>query len=201
MQQHPGSGLPPPPGQGYPSTQGPGIPYGRPARPGSVTAAGVLLIVAGSLAALFGLLFLVAGLAVTGRSFGPFSSVGTAVAVVGAVVIVYAVFEIVAGAKVLALHNGWRIVGIVFASLGVLFSALSVLGSISSEDRTTFDGNTFVTHSGPRPGGIVFGLIFVGVYLFVLVALARNARWFQGSAPPGQWPPPQQQPAPGQFTV
>ena len=202
MRQPPGSGLPPPPGQGYPVAQGYGATYGRPTRPGSVTAAAVLLIVVGSLVALFGLLFLIAGIAASGNDFGPFRSVGAAVAVIGAILIVYAAFEIVAGAKVLALRNGWRIAGIVFASLGVLFSVLSTLGSLNSQDRATFNGTTFTTDSGPNAGGIVFGLIFVGVYLFILIVLARNGRYFQGSAAPqAQWPPPQQQPPPGQFTA
>jgi hypothetical protein len=201
MQQPPGSGYPPPPGQGYPAAQGYGAAYGRPARPGSVTAAAVLLIVVGSLVALFGVLFLIVGLAATGNDFGPFRSVGAAVAVIGAIFIVYAVFEIVAGAKVLALRNGWRVAGIVFASIGVLFSVLSTLGSLNSQDRATFNGTTFTTNSGPNAGGIVFGLIFVAIYLFILIALARNGRYFQGSSPQAQWPPPRQQPPPGQFTA
>jgi hypothetical protein len=204
MQQPPGSGYPPPPGQGWQPQPQPGW-GGPPAsgpvrRPGSVTAAGVLLIVAGSLAALIGVLFVIAGAVVNNSNFGPFDNVGAVVIVIGVLVLVYAVFEIISGAKVMALRNGWRIAGIVFAAIGVVFSFFSVIGSFSSENRLTVDsaGNLVARH-GANPGGIVVGVIFLAMYLFTLVVLARNGRYFQRPAPVQQWPPPQQQ-QPGQFT-
>lgn len=215
MQQPPG--FPPPPQGPYPQQQWPGAPapygYAREQRPGSVTAAGVILIVVGSFAALFGVLFLIAGVALSGRDVGPFRNVGATVAVIGAMVVVYAVFEIISGAKVLALRNGWRVAGIVFASIGVLFSFLSFIGSFSSQNTVDFNSNELVVHHGPNVGGIVTGAALVAVYLFVLVALGRNGEHFhrgpaqqqwqqpvQQQLPPAQqqWlPPAQQQPQPG----
>ena len=96
----------------YPSGSEP--PAG-PARPGIVTAAGVLLIIAGALQVLFGLLF-VAG-AVAGGGF--FTLIAIVLLAVGAV-------EIYAGIKVLGLQEVGRRIGLAVAAVVLLFNLLSI---------------------------------------------------------------------------
>jgi hypothetical protein len=157
MAQQPPGGYPPPPqatpaGAGYPSG---GYPVAGPVRPGGVTAAGVLLIILGSLAALGGLLFILGGALLAsagvneqiedqlGPQFGGlFSAAAGVIIVVGVVAIVYAIFKIIAGAKVLSLRSGWRIAGIVLCALACVGWVISLIGAITGSEDAQFDFGT-----------------------------------------------------------
>jgi hypothetical protein len=85
-----------------------------------VTAAGVLLIVAGALGVLGGFFLLAgAGVAAGAGVGGLFLIIGISILVIGAL-------EIYAGIQVLGLHERGRVVGIVLAAVGALFSLLSI---------------------------------------------------------------------------
>jgi hypothetical protein len=201
MVQQPPGGYPPqqPPG---PPQQPPGGPLGqpapgaygqpaypstyRPARPGSVTAAGVLLIVLGSFAGLGGILFGLGGALLTGANFaadlGPFGDIGRAAGGIfigiAVVVIVYAVFKIIAGAKVLGLRNGWRITGMVLCAVAIIGWIVSIIGAF--QEQQTLDPTTFeVTTTGPNIGGIILPVIFLIANVVTLVLLARAGQAFR----------------------
>ena len=169
--QPPGAYPPPQPG-GYPPPAG----Y-RPAgaSPGGVRAAAVIQNVLGALGTIGGILVMVAGGTVLG-AFG--GAAGAVVIVVGLLVIAFGVFEILSGAKILGLSNGWRIAGIVLASIGGVFSLIGLIGSFSSGSQE-FDANTLeFTSGGLNVGGLISNLIGVVAYLLVIILLARNSRAF-----------------------
>jgi hypothetical protein len=199
-QQPPGSFPQQPPG-GYPQ-QPSGYPaapvgYGAPsrsARPGSVTTAGVFLIILGSLAGLGGIaITLFAGILATadfgsqfGEQFGDqfgdiFRAAAGIVVVFGVIVIVYAVFKIIAGAKVLALKNGWRITGIVLCAIAMVGWVLSLIGAFTGGQEQSIDPTTFeltTVSAGPSIGGIIFSLVFLAANTLTLVLLARAGASF-----------------------
>ena len=105
---------PPPPPPGEP-TRNP-----VPARSGMVTAAGVLLIVGGALGVLGGFLVL------AGAGVAAGSGVGGFFAVVAILILAVGALQIYAGIQVLGLHEQGRMIGIVLAALGGLFSLLSI---------------------------------------------------------------------------
>jgi hypothetical protein len=194
-QQPPGGYPPQPPPGGY-QGQPPGA-YGQPAypqayrpqRPGSVTAAGVLLIVLGSLAGLGGILFGLGGAFLAsadfGAEFGPLGDVsgaaGGILLAIAAVVIVYAVFKIIAGAKVLALRNGWRITGIVLCAIAIIGWILSMIGAFQGTeqilDPSTFEVST--VSAGPNVANIAFAAVFLIANVLTLVLLARAGSSFR----------------------
>jgi hypothetical protein len=201
-QQPPGEHPPPPPQSypagGYPSGGYPSGGYATPAgfgRPSSVTAGGVLLIVLGSLAGLGGLLFIMGGVFLVSADFdevigsqvtGPFRDLfGAAVGifiVFGVLAIVYAVFKIIAGAKVLALRNGWRIAGIVLCAVACVGWVISLIGAIQGSDEAQFDLGTseFSTvATGPSIGGIIVALLFLAANVITIVLLARSGQAFR----------------------
>jgi hypothetical protein len=197
MAQQPPGGYPPPPpatpaGAGYPSG---GYPVAGPVRPGGVTAAGVLLIILGSLAALGGLLFILGGALLAsagvneqiedqlGPQFGGlFSAAAGVIIVVGVVAIVYAIFKIIAGAKVLSLRNGWRVAGIVLCALACVGWVISLIGAITGSEQAQFDIGTseFSTvATGPSIGGIIVALLFLAGNVITIVLLARNGQAYR----------------------
>ena len=170
---YPPSGPPPPPaypqGGGY--QQGGYPPTGT--RPAGVTAAAVILIILGSLAALFGIIAMIGGGAVAGT----FGGLGGIILVIGLLVIVWGVFEIISGVKILGLSNGWRIAGIVLSAIGAVFSLIGLIGAFSGGQE--LDPQTFeLTAGGPNIAGIVTNLIGLALYVAVIVLLARNSRAF-----------------------
>jgi hypothetical protein len=196
-QQPPGGGYPPPPpgtpaGGGYPSG---GYPVPGAARPGGITAAGILLIILGSLAAVGGLLFILGGalLASAGVSqeiedqLGPqfgglFSAAAGVIIIVGVVAIVYAVFKIIAGAKVLSLRNGWRIAGIVLCALACVGWVISLIGAITGSEEAQFEFGTseFSTvATGPNIGGIIIAALFLAGNVITIVLLSRNGQAYR----------------------
>jgi hypothetical protein len=204
MAQQPPGGYPPQPPSGPPQ-QPPGGPpaqpapgaYGQPAypstyrptRPGGVTAAGVLLIILGSLAGLGGILFGLGGALLTtanfGAEFGPLGDIsgaaGGILLGIAVVVIVYAVFKIIAGAKVLALRNGWRITGIVLCAVAIVGWILSLIGGFQGTeqilDPTTFEVST--VSAGPNVANIALAAIFLIANVVTLVLLARSGSSFR----------------------
>ena len=120
MQQPPGGFPPPPQGPNPPQpwpASAPGPYQGPPTRPGSVTAASVLLIVLAVPPIVFGVLAIVgAGLFHTENgklSDTEFAGLGDAIArivlVFGIVSLAYGVTKLIAGIRTLAGRNAWRI--------------------------------------------------------------------------------------------
>ncbi len=176
-----------PPQGPYPTQPWPGpapAPYaGRPVRPGSVTAASVLLIILAVPPILFALLaFVGAGMfhSANGRlNDTPFSGLGDAVArvavVFGIVSLAYGVAKLIAGVRSLAGRNAWRVTGIVLSSVGAAFWVLALVGAIGG-NRDSFQDN------GPNGGGIVLSLIFLAMNLVALVLLGRSGEYFRSAS-------------------
>jgi hypothetical protein len=134
MDQNPPS--PPPP----PSYGGSGP--GAGARPGAVTAAAVLLFIGGGFAVLGGLLLLTA------------SSVAAILSVIGILLLAIGAVEIYAGVQVLALRERGRVLAVVLAAVGAVFSLLSI---------------------GRTPGSSIVG---IAIDAFIIWALTRNSQYF-----------------------
>jgi hypothetical protein len=194
--QQPPGGYPPQPPGGSPGQPPPGA-YGQPAypqayrppRPGSVTAAGVLLIILGAFAALGGIFVVIGGIAggqilsQFGGQFANVSGAATAIGVVaGLLMLTYAVFKIISGAKVFALRNGWRITGIVLSAIAVVGWLLILIGSFQGQETSSLDPTTFeftTVSTGPNIGGIIFALIFLSANAITIVLLARSGEAFR----------------------
>ena len=132
-----------------------------------VTAAGVVMIVIGTLISLFGLIA-----ALVGSQWESFirnpqvvdqigvlpDSAGRLLALLGLILITVGVLKLVSGVYVL-MGRGWaRILGIVLASIGSLFWALSVTGVTARSS--------------------VVPLVLLGASAFVVWALAANGAYF-----------------------
>jgi hypothetical protein len=144
-----------------------------------VTASAVLLIVLGALYALFGVLIVAGGGALTDL----FGGLGGVIIVLGLVVLAFGVLDVIAGIKVLGLSSGWRIGGIILTAIGGLFALIGTIGSFSGGDPqfTGIDPETFqpITEAGGvNISGIIFGLLFLAANVVTLVLLARNGRVF-----------------------
>jgi hypothetical protein len=208
MQQPPQ--YPPPPGgdpyspQPWPGAQPAPYQYGSPpdrsTRPGSVTAAAVLLIVL-SVVPMLVALALFFGASVFHRANGEFDNTqfsgvfddiaGVAVAF-GIVSLAYGVVKLIAGIKVLSGSNAWRVTGIVFASIAAALWVLSLIGAVNGN-------NSDLQDTGPNAGGIVFSALLLAANIVVIVLLAKAGEWFNRSpGPTAALPPPQQQ-WPGQY--
>lgn len=140
-------------------------------RPGSVTAAGITLIVLGVLTLLVSLLILIgvglfAGAAGSipesadmpaglGGMMGAFAG---AVFVIMLIVVAFGVLQLVSGIQVLGGRNWARVAGIVVAAIAGL---LALAGIGDSEG-----------------GGVVFSLVLVAANGFVIWALATSGPWF-----------------------
>jgi hypothetical protein len=184
--QYPPAQYPPaqyPPQGPYATQPWPGTtpaPYAaRPARPGSVTAASVLLIILAVPPILFAIAaFVGAGLfhSANGRlNDTPFSGFGDAVArvavVFGIVSLAYGVTKLIAGIRSLAGRNAWRVTGIVLSAVGAAFWVLTLIGSIGG-NRDSFQNH------GPNGGGIVLSLIFLAMNLITLILLGKAGDYF-----------------------
>jgi hypothetical protein len=146
------------------------------ARPGSVTAAGVTLIVLGVLALLLGLLFLLGGAIFAGAAgggveipetpgvpTGMFTAFAGFILVFALIVLAWGAVQILTGIKVLG-GRGWaRVTGIVLAAIGALLS----LGGLTSGD----------------PGSLIISVIFIAANVFVIWALWTSGGWFASRSP------------------
>jgi len=161
---------PPEPGWGYPPGYVPPVPPPPvPQRPGSVTAAAVILIVLGVIVALFGALSLFAGAVFPSvadspefrEQFGDVSeALGGLFLVVGVIVLAYGVTEVLTGIFALSGRAWARISGLIVAVLGILFSLLGAL---------------------PGEAGVGTSIVFVtllAAYGFVAWVLASTGSWF-----------------------
>jgi hypothetical protein len=115
----------------------------------------------------------------------------------GLFVLAYAAFEIVSGAFVLAFRNGWRVAGIVYASIGAGFSFLAVLGSLTTRVARDSESSAVLRHDVEVPRTVITAL-FLAAYVFVLIVLARTGPYFRRSSPYSGWPPAG---PPGRFTT
>jgi hypothetical protein len=146
------------------------------ARPGSVTAAGVILIVIGILTLLLGLLVLLGGALFAGAAGGALEfpdTPGVPAGMVGAfagfflvfavIVLAWGAIQILAGIKVMS-GRGWaRITGIVLAVIGILLS----LGGLA----------------GGEPSSTIISVVLIAANAFVIWALASSGSWFASRAP------------------
>ena len=147
----------------------PAAPPPMPARPGSVTAAAVLLIVLGVIVGLFGALSLLAGAVFPSISqtadfreqFGELSGAfGGLLLTFGILLLGYGVLQVITGIFVLPGRAWARIAGLVLAVLGVLFSLVGV-----------------VPGEGSGGGSILFiGLLLA--YGYTAWVLASQGGWF-----------------------
>ena len=179
-------------------------------RSGWVTTAAVVLLVAGTLSALFGLIFLILGLAggsaftdlMTGQPGMPedvdleaISSVMTGVMVViGVITLAWAAAHVAAGVGILAGHGWARVTGMVVSVLGFLLSLLGLVGTIASMSAASAiaDDPELRAQTGGYSAeelmaatvitSVVFILPFVVGYLIALIALIRNGAFFDRSA-------------------
>lgn len=158
----------PPPPAAPPANWGGDAPAARMARPGAVTAAGIVMIVLGVLTLLLGLLFLVGAAAIGGAANSPGlnsqigslgGAVGGFIAVVAAIVIAFGALQVIAGINILPGKNWARITAIVLA---VIAGLLSLPG-------------LFARNAG---GGVVISIVVIAAYAFTIWALATNGRWF-----------------------
>jgi hypothetical protein len=134
MDQYPPPPPPPPaPSSGYGSA-------GR--RPGVVTAAAVLLFIAGGFSLLGAFILLTA------------SSVAAFLSVIGILLLAVGAVEVYAGVQVLALTERGRILGVVLASIGLVFQLLSI---------------------GRATGSSIVG---IGIDAFIIWALVTNSQHF-----------------------
>jgi hypothetical protein len=176
-------------------------------RPGWVTAAAVILLSIGGLSALFGLLFLLMGVAM-GPAWGEMMraqpGVGAAAAAMAGmivtmmiamavVILAWAAGNLLAGIGILG-RRGWaRILGLVVAVIGALLSGLALLGMAGSwaatadmlaDPRFQQELREFGAYGSPDMmiAGLVMTLIFilpfVVAYVVVLVVLIRHGAYF-----------------------
>lgn len=139
-------------------------------RPGIVTAAGVTLIVLGSLTLLVSLILLIgvglfAGAAgsipeseIPAGMSGFFGAFAGAIFVIMLIVAGFGVLQLVSGIQALGGRSWARIAGIVVAAIAGLFALLGLAGS--------------------EGGGVIFNLILVAANGFVVWALATAGPWF-----------------------
>ena len=131
-----------------PPPEGTTGPSGAPVRSPMVTAAAVLLIVAGALGVLGGLLLL------SGAGIAAGAGVGGLFVVIAILVLGVGALEIYAGIQVLGLHERGRMIGIVVAAVGAFFNVLSI---------------------GRAPATSIIGIL---IDAFIIYALVTNADEF-----------------------
>jgi hypothetical protein len=185
-------------------------PIAPPRRSGWVTTAAVVLLAAGTLSALFGLIFLILGLAggsaftdlMAGQPGMPedvdleaVSSVMIGVMVVmGVITLAWAAAHVAAGVGILGGHGWARVTGMVVSVLGLLLFLLALVGALTSMSAASAIANDPELRA--QAGGysaeelmaatvitsVIFILPFVVGYLIALIALIRNGAFFDRSA-------------------
>ncbi len=151
-----------------------GAPAAPAPRPASLTAAAIVLIVLGVLYALFGVAMIIGGGAATDLLGG---RLGGTVIAIGAVIVAFGVLDVISGVRVLGLSPGWRIGGIVLASLGALFALISVIGAFQTQQFDVQTGQ--LTQGGVNVGGLLLSLVLLAANVFVVVEFARQGRVFR----------------------
>jgi hypothetical protein len=139
-------------------------------RPGSVTAAGVILIVLGVLVSLFGVLSLLAGAVFPSVAqspefqdqFGVVSdALGGLLLTFGVIVLAYGILEVVTGIFILPGRAWARITGLIVAVLGILFSLVGLLPGDSGA------------------GASIVTLLLLAAYGYAAWVLASTGWWFR----------------------
>lgn len=185
-------------------------PIAGPRRSAWLTTAAVVLLAAGTLVALFGLIFLILGVAsgsawtelMSGQPGMPedvdleaMSGFMTGFMVALAIIsLAWAAAHIAAGVGILA-GRGWaRVTGVVVSVIGLLISLLALVGTLASLGAASamMGDPAFRAETGgysPEElmgATIITGVVFVGPfivgYLVALVALIRNGAFFDGPA-------------------
>ncbi|MFI8190659.1 hypothetical protein ACIF8T_17915 [Streptomyces sp. NPDC085946] len=176
QQPGPGYGYPQQPGYGYPAAPPVGgQPYGYPGgpavMPGSVKAARVMLFVLGGLQALAAVLMMAASAwfadqfedavqsdgSVSSEDADTIANFGAGVMIVlGVIVLGFALWAILTGAKFSKGRGGVRVSAIIYASVVTLFSVISLLGA-----------NVFALIS-----------LVLGILIIVFCANKNGSAWF-----------------------
>jgi hypothetical protein len=172
----------------------------RPPLPGSVVGAAVVLLVMGVLTGLLAALMLLSGSMYEQIPDSYFPNLTPAqieqarnlsqgfVTVVGIVAAVIAVGHLASGVGIFRRATWARVIGMVLAGLGILFTGLialvslvAVTGQLPVTNVTTSGLTPEQMQQAVRAGAIIGLVIFVVAllaYLFSLVALIRNGRAF-----------------------
>ncbi|MGW0394638.1 hypothetical protein ACWDYJ_27890 [Streptomyces sp. NPDC003042] len=184
-------GVPPQGGYAYPQQQGyPAGPVGYPGAgypgapvemPGGAKAARVILFILGGLQVLGGLLVILFG-AVFATAFSESSSsssasdagtfAGGVIIAVGAFAIGVSLWPILTAAKMSKGRGGVRVSGIVYGSLQVFFSGLSLLvnlATLSSGGQTPVGGAML---------SLLLAVVGLGLGIWVIVGLAKSGAYF-----------------------
>lgn len=186
-------------------------PIAAPHRSGWITTAAVVLLAAGTLSALFGLIFLILGVAAgsawtelmsgqpgveEGVDLEAMSGFLTGFMVGLAIItLAWATAHIAAGVGILA-GRGWaRVTGMVVSVLGFLLSLLGLVGTLASLGAATamMGDPTFQEQAGGYSAEELMGataitsVVFIGPfvvgYLIALIALIRHGAFFDPPAP------------------
>ncbi|HEX6581672.1 MAG TPA: hypothetical protein VF195_12475 [Actinomycetota bacterium] len=135
--------IPPPPSPGTV----PGVPTPRPtgpptSRPGAVTGAAAILLIAGALVTIFGLM----GLTGNGVDIdAPFLDGDAAARIVALALVVQGILSLLAGWLVLRLRPAGRVLGLLLAALGIV-GGLAQVRRTGSAGLLTFTLNAFVIY-------------------------------------------------------
>jgi hypothetical protein len=175
--QSPAAWPPPPAGQS-PAAWPPAAAYAGATTAGPSTSvlvvlAGIFLLIVGILTFGFGTLFgllggLVAAVGTSESGFEVFGPIGSLVAGLAFVVVLWGLLEIVASIGMF-IHRGWgRALGLIVGVAGALFGVLALLGSFSASDA-----------SG---GGIGFSLVLLAGYGLTVLALVTGGEHFRRRA-------------------
>ncbi|HET7581612.1 MAG TPA: hypothetical protein VFL75_02520 [Candidatus Limnocylindria bacterium] len=172
----------------------------RPALPGSVVGAAVILLVLGVLTGLMAAVFLLSGSiydqlpdstfgGISGEQLDRAREISRGVGVgLGVVAGVIALGHLASGAGIFRRASWARVIGLVVAGLGILFTGLMTLvfvAAVAGGLPVTTLNNTGLSPQEMEQAvriGAIFGLVIFGAallaYLFTLVALIRNGRAF-----------------------
>jgi hypothetical protein len=172
----------------------------RPPLPGSVVGAAVILLVLGVLTGLMAAVFLLSGSiydqlpdstfgGISGEQLDRAREISRGVGVgLGVVAGVIALGHLASGAGIFRRASWARIIGLVVAGLGILFTGLMSLlfiAAVAGGLPVTTLSNSGLSQQEMEQAlriGAIFGLVIFGAgllaYLFTLVALLRNGRAF-----------------------
>ncbi len=140
-------------------------------RPGSVTAASIILAVLGVLGAVGGAL-----LAFAGSQLGRIAPGGMdpaligGVTVAGIVALVIGVVQLLGGIGSWGGRNWGRILGLVGSAIGVILNALGALGGLGTGPGTD---------PAARTTTLVTGVVLLIAFAYCFYALWRHADWFR----------------------
>lgn len=145
------------------------------ARPGSITAAAIILIIFGAILGLVGLLVMLGGALfpaikdspeLAGQLGSVSDSFGVFILVVGVILAAWGGLQVVAAIFVLSRRTWARIAAMILAILGALVGLATIIPG----------------ENGLSALGATVSLLLVGGHAFAIWALASQGRWFSASA-------------------